>query len=999
MRRKITTALAALVLILLAAIGLLYRISTQHGPVGAAASQAPAPVAAAAVGGVQSQQQLRALIAKDGVTPERAKLYFSLAIGTLPGVTIPAGIARDPAEFDGTPAAVDLMQVWDTLTQEQRQAAAKLMGLPAAAALVKTAYFVTNPHFDYNAYLKDADGALAALLNVPGITYTYDIDYGLPPNGTSKAMTLSWSGWQIFTRDWTRNSADSCNVRIFDQMFEGLTDLDARAVMTHEMMHCYQERIVGDFNDWKKARDWVKEGEATWAMAEVVPGGKGVVAEYWNGYATSPATAFSDRSYDGLGIFGHFSDLAGSEATWTRLLQATKLDVGGDDVTSLKYLIEGNEDSYFSSWGSSYYLTSGKTPWTMSGPGHPPESGYTPGGVSVGPDATTVLDAASWQARMAQISGDADIVIVSLLTGYGRVHDQPFNIDTRLDTSGPVALCIKPGGCTCPDGSPGASVTTQRATAPVSVGMEGADIGAQLLVMGKSMDGYCKDPDKPQPPGNPGGGGGGGAGGDPDPDKPSPHGGTSEGDTHITTFDGVRYDFQVVGEYTLVRSTKDDFVIQVRQVPALQSRTVTVNQAMATKIDGKRVSIASENSQLVLRVNGAVATDAIPKLAGGSITRSTTMYGTSYLFEWPDGTKATVSGARLLDVRVKPASGRKGALAGLLGDADGSKANDLVGTGGASLGLKPSPEDIGRALADRWRISQDASLFDYQPGQTTATFTDPTFPDPHVDPSYAANAVDAEKRCRESGIIDPHLLHNCIVDFAVTSDFLFVSSYSHAQQVLAARARIAPPTTSGVLRTVTLEATVTDQHARPSLQFAAKAGDIIWAGNPDCADNYLVGLFLPDGKGAAGGWVCAVGRLALPSTGTYTLKVPDYKREIAVGTYHVPIRFVRPDRQRDVSYGGVVSGVIETAGVHDVFNFQGHAGDVLRIAGEGCALDNLVVGLIDPARHDFLGPSCRSGSDTRLMATGSYQLVINAADGGSGPYHFVFQGVSSNGLK
>ncbi len=667
-------------------------------------------------------------------------------------------------------------------------------------------------------------------------------------------------------------------------------------------------------------------------------------------------------------------------------------------MTALKFLIEGNDDNYFSSWGSSYYLTAGKVPWTMSGPGYPAQSGYTPGGVSVAPDSTEVVDAASWQARMVRISSNADIVIVSLLTGYGRVHDEPFNIDSRLDTSGPLALCIKSGGCTCPDGSPGASLSTQRATAPISVGMEGADAGAELLVMGKSLDRHCKQPDTPQPPGN-GGGGGGGGGGDADPDKPHPDGGSSEGDTHISTFDGVRYDFQVVGEYTLVSSTKDDFAIQIRQVPALQSRTVTVNQAMATRIGSTRVSIASENSQLVLRLDGAVPPDPIPRLAGGSITRSLTMYGISYVLEWADGTRATVSGARLLNVRVKPAPARKGTLAGLLGDADGSKANDLVGTGNAGLGPTPSAEEIGHALADRWRVTQESSLFDYLPGQSAATFTDPTFPDPHVDPSYAANAAEAERRCRESGIIDSHLLHNCIVDFAVTSDFLFVSSYSHAQQVLAAHARLAPSATPGILRTVTLDAQVTDQSSRPSLQFAAQAGDTVWAGHPDCTDNYLVWLFRPDGKGAAGSWVCGVGRLTLPASGTYTLKVPDYKHEIALGTYHVPIRFVRPDRHHEISYGGIASGVIETPGVHDVYAFQGHAGDVLRVAGEGCSVDNLVIGLIDPSGKDTLGPSCRSGTDARLTATGPYQLVINAGDGGSGPYHFVFLGTSSNGVK
>jgi hypothetical protein len=114
------------------------------------------------------------------------------------------------------------------------------------------------------------------------------------------------------------------------------------------------------------------------------------------------------------------------------------------------------------------------------------------------------------------------------------------------------------------------------------------------------------------------------------------------GDTHIATLDGVRYDFQVVGEYTLVRSTKDDFAVQVRQVPAKQSRTVTLNQAMATKIGGKRVTIAVENGAAVLRIDGAPATDPRIRLSGGEISQSSSMLGVVFLLEWSEGTTVRV---------------------------------------------------------------------------------------------------------------------------------------------------------------------------------------------------------------------------------------------------------------------------------------------------------------------------------------------------------------------
>ncbi len=1008
-------ALASIVLIVLFAGGVLWWRS--HHPVFAPpTTPAPAPATAtAATSGevVQSQEQLQDDIIKHGVTPERAKLLFSLVVIPLPGVSIPPDIKRDPTQFDGTPAATYLMSVWDTLTPEQRKVAERRLGLrssspspsssSAASVALMRASFITDgppqkPLFNYGQLLKEADAELATFFNVPYIPFDYEVDFYDPPdNGTEWALTLSWGFFDILTRTWVKNQTGTCHVRVFDELFEGASELDARAVMYHEMTHCYQQWAIKDLMDWKSASDWIKEGEATWVMAQRVPGGSNAIAKYWTAYVNSPAKAYSDRAYDGLGVFGHLSDLLGSDAVWPRLLPAVTRAVGKNDAAALNFLIQGNEDLFLSSWGSSYFLTNSKLQWTMSGPGHPPATGYTPGKQPLNKDTNTVLDAAAWQARIVTLSGDAELAIVSLLTGSGRLHDEGFGLDTRLDTSGGLAVCVRSDQCKCPDGSPGASTNIKPAKFPLSVGIEGGESGAQLLVIGRPLDFYCKQPD-PKQPGSPGGGGGGGGENPPQP-APRPDYGQSQGDTHLETFDGLRYDFQVVGEYTLVRSTKDDFIIQVRQVPALKSRTVTINQAIATRIGDKRITISMEDAHPVLRVDGTIVadTDTIPALTGGSIVPATTMYGTAFLLGWADGTTVRVEqlGARVLNIRVKPSAARHGALAGLLGDNDGSPANDLIGTGDASLGLQPTPEVITHALADRWRIAEHESLFDYLPGQSTATFTDPTFPDALVDPEHVANREEAEQRCRESGITDLHLLHDCVLDYAMTNDFLFTSAYSHAQQVLAARAHALKPaagtTSTGVLRTETMEATVTDAKSKPSFQFNAQAGDIVWIGQPDCTDNYIVWLAAPNRK--SWGPACGIGRLVLPATGTYVLTPPAYRSEIPLGAYHIPVRFIRPDIHRPAAYGDILSGMIER-GTHDVYTFTGHAGDIVRVSGEGCELSFSVTSIIDPQGHDSLGPLCRSGADARLKQDGTYQLIINGSDGGWGPYHFVLQGAS-----
>ena len=98
----------------------------------------PAIVATTRVGGspepptrpeaaaVLTQQQLAAAIIQQGVTPERARQFFSMLVGPLPGVEVPA-TGRDPTDFDGTLAIGYIYKVWGALAPEQREAAAKLI--------------------------------------------------------------------------------------------------------------------------------------------------------------------------------------------------------------------------------------------------------------------------------------------------------------------------------------------------------------------------------------------------------------------------------------------------------------------------------------------------------------------------------------------------------------------------------------------------------------------------------------------------------------------------------------------------------------------------------------------------------------------------------------------------------------------------------------------------------------------------------------------------------
>lgn len=107
------------------------------------------------------------------------------------------------------------------------------------------------------------------------------------------------------------------------------------------------------------------------------------------------------------------------------------------------------------------------------------------------------------------------------------------------------------------------------------------------------------------------------------------------GDPHLSTLNGLTYDFQAVGEFTALRSKSADMVVQVRQIPWLNSRQVSVNSAIALKIHEDRVTIESGQSALVLRINGiqTKVSDRLDLDTGGSIAPTEG----GYLIGWQDG--------------------------------------------------------------------------------------------------------------------------------------------------------------------------------------------------------------------------------------------------------------------------------------------------------------------------------------------------------------------------
>ena len=1027
-RKQIAIAGATIAAVVIAATAAVILVN-RHGTT--TPGTTPSPGSTTTQSSIANEDQLLNAIRTQGWTPLRAEQLFALDVGPLPGVSV-KGITPTGG-FDASMAVTGLYGEWDHLTPAQRTAASKYIAGTKTQSHRTTgpttrsgdAVLLGNtntPAFDYQKLADDANHDEALKTGTSLVQLTVTVSYDPPPN--PKTFAATW----LFVRNgagpWTP-LPDGCTTLVYNSKFVGLDALSAAAVLAHEVFHCFEYRQQGSGANWETVAPWIQEGEPDWVMDELDPGAV-VESPAWDLYTNTPGTPYSQRDYDGVGVFGHEGDIAGDQTPiWLQLLPVVTADIGHHDQAALTLLMTSGSDHYYSSWGSSYYEDATHGDWRMAGPSNPPTTGPAPDSQHINDgDIKDLATDAAYKAHPVTIDGSADILIIVLAAGYGEAHDQDFGMEQTLTNTAPLMLCQKSGGCKCPDGSPGASEFTTPSQGLVSLGLDGGDTGIASYAAGQSLDKFCKQPDPgPPPQGQPPNGGGGGGNGGGDDQPPPPPQGISEGDPHLLTFDGRPYDLQAAGEFTLAKSSSDDFIVQVRQVPLPGLYPVAVTSAIAAKLGGHRVSLTLENSVLVARVDGvADNTGGVMNVGSGTLERLGTGAGVGFLLEWPDGTTVEVGelGTVGLNVTVKLAAVRAGTLTGLLGNDNGQPSDDFVTADGVAI-TAPTAQTLHQQFADSWRVTQAQSLFDYKPGQTTATFTNRSFPTSYVNGSNVPGAATATAECQADGVTDPTLLADCVLDATAVKSPAVVSHYAQAQVVQTVASNLAhhlpafaPPSTSGGgptpppgtnsptpnLQGVTIDSgRVGSPSEEQVFTFTAQAGDILWFGQPACDDGQLTFAVVdPQGKTlnsdgvSLGELGCQIGRIAATTSGTYQLVANADKKR--TGSYGVPIRFDRHDVVSQISYGQTLSGSIPDTATHDVYQFTGQAGDSIHISGSGCNIgpDNSIIGFADSTGKP-VGPAldCVPNTGYVLQTSGTYELIVNFSNVGPFSYQFVLQ--------
>ena len=466
------------------------------------------------------------------------------------------------------------------------------------------------------------------------------------------------------------------------------------------------------------------------------------------------------------------------------------------------------------------------------------------------------------------------------------------------------------------------------------------------------------------------------------------------GDPHERTADGVRFDFQAAGEFRMVQSADGSVVVQARLEPLGSSTIAAVGTAVAASVAGDRVAVYTSEAQplTIAGVTESRSEFSVRLPHGGIVER----HGPLVSITWPGGSRLDVQrGRSWLDLSLVPDPATAPTLRGLLGSADGNPGNDLTARDGTVI--DPNDPAFATKLYDpfgkSWRITQAESLFDYAPGETTATFTKLDIPHgpATIDSLDTATRTKAAAICRAMGVISEPTLTNCILDVGITGDSSYAASAAAVQVSTATAAAQLPGGDAGPAstRVKTVSGTISKPGEVDRTTFDAKAGDVVYIdAQGACVPGLVWSLFGPAGREMSLDLACRdLGRFVLPDPGTYSVEVTT-NSDTATGAYAFEILGAPVERTSAIAIGQAVSDTTTRIGEWHAYTFSGKAGDAIFLDATGPYVSGLTWRLVGPSGSLSIGNSTDDLGRIVLPETGAYAVEVYADGTATGAYSF-----------
>ena len=732
---------------------------------------------------------------------------------SIPGVTVPGGIEGGDGPISGTGVMSWVQANWSALTPDQQAVINRYLA-PATqagtskmtpAATDSTTGSLAKPRFQLDKVnygwpiitdvASDAPNDLALAmakeiladvarigpkLNLPTLTRgslalpNIELTVSDQSGGDALLLTqgVSFLGtWEpcfitAYKEAWGNESVTASG---------GVSDR-LHVLITHEVVHCYQNTIWGSQAVGDQIPSWIKEGTAMYLAADDTGIAEPILGAVWTkGYFGRDETDLTDRTYDS---FGYYALLAHEgKNLWSTMAPAWQAAAKGPERSAAFIAALGGEDPVIvNNWAESYLRRNDwGDPWIAYGFGlpdstqvvqHPAQAEPSPGWIgSVNSLANTVLNVNATSGEVVTIATD----------GLASVHDENGSSATAFTTK---SFCTTDGGCTCPQGSllAGQNMAQQQLSIPFVAAFNGAVGGSKYSIISDTLDHLCKTQHTPTPQWTPNYG------------PCGAHCSQSNGDPHMLTVNQYRYDMQAAGEFTLLTSPDGSVDIQARQEPFGTSGQVAINTAVAAKVGSHRVGVYMTASGLVAHVDGAaVDLTAGPQDLGNGGRIAAVDKG--YEIDFPDGTQmwALAVSPWGINAQIKTSASLGADATGVLGPVvPGGLGIPALPDGTrlpAATSLPDRRQTINGQFADAWRLTDANSLFDYDPGKSTATYTKKPYP---TDPKYGST-VDLSSdqlgagNAACSSITDQGLHDDCVFDVGVTGETGFAQGYTRIQ--------------------------------------------------------------------------------------------------------------------------------------------------------------------------------------------------------------------------
>jgi len=231
------------------------------------------------------------------------------------------------------------------------------------------------------------------------------------------------------------------------------------------------------------------------------------------------------------------------------------------------------------------------------------------------------------------------------------------------------------------------------------------------------------------------------------------------GDTHLSTFGGLLYDFQASGDFVLARVGKD-FVVEARQVSGAPTwPNASVNEAVATQMGATRVAICKDR----LHVDGRATEIADGKVLSLPTGVDIQRVGNVYVAVDQQGNsmRAELNGGY---VNVSVGLGSWPAeVHGILANANGNPSQIETSTG-TVLSTPVAFSDLYHPYADSWRVTPKDSLLSVCGRARRVGIPKAPF---HVQDLKPEVAKRARAVCEQAGVEQPELLDACTLDVVV----------------------------------------------------------------------------------------------------------------------------------------------------------------------------------------------------------------------------------------